>query len=62
MCVIKDIVDTEPSYGNVWKMLLGTIDPWFDGDDGDDDDDGSVSNGSNAGHSLFCLQTFKSTA
>ncbi|KAH8764701.1 hypothetical protein F5882DRAFT_247628, partial [Hyaloscypha sp. PMI_1271] len=25
-----DIVDTEPSKGNVWKMLLGAINPWFD--------------------------------
>jgi len=26
----KDIVDTEPSNGNVWKMLLGAIDPYWD--------------------------------
>ncbi|KAF2115661.1 hypothetical protein BDV96DRAFT_645853 [Lophiotrema nucula] len=29
----KDIVDTEPSSGNIWKMLLGSIDPWWDDDD-----------------------------
>ncbi|KAH7409344.1 kinase-like domain-containing protein [Cadophora sp. MPI-SDFR-AT-0126] len=34
-----DIVDTEPSNGNVWKMLLGSIDPYFDNSDDDDDDD-----------------------
>ncbi len=28
----SDIVDTEPSSGNVWKMFLGAIDKWFDDD------------------------------
>ena len=28
----RDIVDTEPSNGNVWKMLLGAINPTFDND------------------------------
>ncbi|KAL9131378.1 MAG: hypothetical protein Q9175_006779 [Cornicularia normoerica] len=28
-----DIVDTEPSNGNVWKMLLGAVNDWFDDDD-----------------------------
>ncbi|CAK4030412.1 SPS1, Serine threonine kinase [Lecanosticta acicola] len=28
----KDIVDTEPANGNVWKMLLGAINPKFDND------------------------------
>lgn len=27
----RDIVDTEPSVGNVWKMLLGAVNAWFDG-------------------------------
>ncbi|KAF2764907.1 kinase-like protein [Teratosphaeria nubilosa] len=27
-----DIVDHEPSNGNVWKMLLGAINSWFDDD------------------------------
>ncbi|PVH88884.1 hypothetical protein DL98DRAFT_565731 [Cadophora sp. DSE1049] len=36
-----DIVDTEPSNGNVWKMLLGAIDPYFD--DSEDDDCSSTS-------------------
>jgi hypothetical protein len=27
----RDIVDHEPSTGNVWKMLFGSTDPWFDG-------------------------------
>lgn len=32
----RDIVDAEPADGNVWKMLLGSLDKWFDGDkDGD---------------------------
>ena len=26
----RDIVDTEPSYGNVWKMFLGSINGYFD--------------------------------
>jgi hypothetical protein len=26
----RDIVDAEPLNGNVWKMLLGAIDKWFD--------------------------------
>lgn len=29
----RDIVDTEPSNGNVWKMLLGAINKWFDDDE-----------------------------
>ncbi|KAF7512559.1 hypothetical protein GJ744_000820 [Endocarpon pusillum] len=29
-----DIVDTEPADGNVWKMLLGAVDKWFDDDEG----------------------------
>ena len=28
----RDIVDTEPSTGSVWKMLFGAINEWFDGD------------------------------
>lgn len=28
----RDIVDNEPSDGNVLKMLLGSINPWLDGD------------------------------
>ncbi len=41
---LSDIVDTEPSDGNVWKMLLGATDRWFDDDeieveDDDEDDD-----------------------
>ena len=28
-----DIVDTEPASGNLWKMLLGPINHWFDGDE-----------------------------
>lgn len=28
----RDIVDTEPADGNVWKMLFGPINDWFDGD------------------------------
>ena len=28
----RDIVDTEPYDGNVWKMLLGPINDWFDDD------------------------------
>ena len=28
----RDIVDTEPANGNVWKMLLGAIMEWFDND------------------------------
>ena len=38
-----DIVDTEPANGNVWKMLLGAINHWFDGDDDDDGDDNDES-------------------
>jgi hypothetical protein len=44
MCVdkmlsyIRDFVDTEPSTGNVLKMLLGAINALFD-DDYDDQDD-----------------------
>jgi hypothetical protein len=27
----RDIIDHEPATGNVWKMLFGSTDPWFDG-------------------------------
>ena len=27
----RDIIDHEQSNGNVWKMLFGSTDPWFDG-------------------------------
>ena len=27
----RDIIDHERSTGNVWKMLFGATDPWFDG-------------------------------
>ena len=30
--VSRDVVDTEPSNGNVWKMLRGAVDAWFDAD------------------------------
>lgn len=31
--IVSDIVDTEPAEGgNVWKMLLGAINPRFDAD------------------------------
>lgn len=29
----RDIVDTEPYNGNVWKMLLGSVNDWLDDDD-----------------------------
>ena len=32
LMVYRDIVDTEPADGNVYKMMLGAINPWFDGD------------------------------
>ncbi|RDW85934.1 hypothetical protein BP5796_04259 [Coleophoma crateriformis] len=28
----RDIIDHEPSTGNIWKMLFGATDPWFDDD------------------------------
>ena len=34
----RDICDCEPADGNVWKMMLGSIDPAWD-DDPDDDND-----------------------
>ena len=33
-----NVFDTEPASGNVWKMLLGAINPWFDDDEIDDND------------------------
>ena len=35
----RDIVDTTSAEGNVWKMLLGAVNYWFDDDDDDDDGD-----------------------
>jgi hypothetical protein len=41
----RDIVDTEPfEGGNVYKMLLGAIDPWYDGDDDEDEDEDDDTN------------------
>ncbi|KAF2263815.1 kinase-like protein [Lojkania enalia] len=31
--ISEAIVDTEPSTGNIWKMLLGSFDPYWGGDD-----------------------------
>jgi hypothetical protein len=31
-CGNRDVVDTTPSTGNVWKMLLGAINATYDGD------------------------------
>lgn len=28
----SDIVDTTPANGNIWKMLHGAINSWFDDD------------------------------
>ena len=28
----RDIIDTTPADGNVWKMLLGAVNDWFDDD------------------------------
>lgn len=37
----SNIVDTTPANGNVWKMLLGSINPWFDADyDSEDTESG----------------------
>ena len=35
----RDLVDTTPADGNVWKMLLGPLNPWFDDDTEEEDDD-----------------------
>lgn len=35
----RDLVDTTPADGNVWKMLLGPLNPWFDNDTEEEDDD-----------------------
>lgn len=37
-CGNRDIVDTTPSTGNVWKMLLGAINATYDGDEDFPDD------------------------
>lgn len=34
----RDIVDHTKSNGNLWKMILGAIDPDYDGDSDDEDD------------------------
>ena len=36
----SDIVDTTPADGNIWKMLLGSINDWADDDDEDAEDNG----------------------
>ena len=35
---LRDVVDTTSADGNVWKMLLGAVNDWFD-DDHDDMND-----------------------
>ena len=40
--IYRDVVDTTSADGNVWKMLLGAVNDWYDNDhdgDGDDEDD-----------------------
>lgn len=32
LTAFRDIVDTEDANGNVWKMLLGSFDDYWDGD------------------------------
>jgi len=44
---VLDIVDTEPFHGDIMKMLLGAVNPWFDDDedpafDGHKDSDTSI--------------------
>ncbi|KAL8894790.1 MAG: hypothetical protein Q9192_004050, partial [Flavoplaca navasiana] len=34
-----DVIDTTPADGNVWKMLLGAVNDWYD-NDGESDEDG----------------------
>ena len=31
----RDVIDAEPWNGNIWKMLHGAINPWFDADEVD---------------------------
>lgn len=35
LMIHRDIVDAEPADGNLWKMLLGSINKWFDQDEED---------------------------
>ncbi|KAL8866526.1 MAG: hypothetical protein Q9174_006252 [Haloplaca sp. 1 TL-2023] len=43
-----DVADTTPANGNVWKMLLGAVNDWYDNDgDCDDDDDDDVDDDNN---------------
>ncbi|KAL8696543.1 MAG: hypothetical protein Q9224_002741 [Gallowayella concinna] len=35
---LRDVIDTTSADGNVWKMLLGAVNDWYD-NDGDSDDD-----------------------
>lgn len=36
----RDVVDTTSADGNVWKMLLGAVNDWYDNDqDGDRDEE-----------------------
>lgn len=39
----RDVVDTEPANGNVWKMLHGAINSLFDDDPADTGGSGMVS-------------------
>ena len=43
----RDIVDTEPYDGNVWKMLLGAINKWFDDDPKEDGKNDLATDGNN---------------
>ena len=35
---LRDTVDVERFDGNVWKMILGSVNPWFDNDESDDEE------------------------
>ena len=34
----RDVIDTTPADGNVYKMLLGSVNDWFHGDRDEDTD------------------------
>ena len=38
-CAGRDTIDTTSANGNVWKMLLGAVNDWYDNDQCGDTDD-----------------------
>ena len=40
--IYRDVIDTTPANGSVWKMLLGAVNDTFDDDPNDEDSENEI--------------------